>query len=113
MIRGAVGLWLIVISTVDVARRCAVATSCADFKSAVEDAAGSYWSEVQQCSPCVTAPTCGYCLSTLRCLEGTDAGPADGSPCPKWVFAPGPDGAEPDGCPAIPRCEDYPECSAA
>ena len=43
MIRGAVGLWLIVISTVDVARRCAVATSCADFKSAVEDAAGSYW----------------------------------------------------------------------
>ena len=60
----------------------------------------------------MTAPTCGYCLSTLRGREGTDAGPADGSPCPKWVFAPGADGAEPDGCPAIPRCEDYPECSS-
>ena len=44
MTRGAVGLWLIAIGTVDVGRWCAVATSCADFKSAVEDsAAGSYW----------------------------------------------------------------------
>ena len=44
-------------------------------------------------------------MSTLRCLDGTADGPADGSPCPNWLSS------ESD-CPAIPRCEDYNECTS-
>jgi len=51
------------------------AQSCSSFVSAVE---GDYWTEVSQCSPCVTTAGCGYCLSTLTCLDGTVDGPSDG-----------------------------------
>ena len=32
---------------------------------------------------------CGYCLSTLQCVDGTAIGPSDGSPCPSWIFEAG------------------------
>ena len=41
-------------------------------------------SEVAQCGGCVGTGGCGYCLSTLRCVEGSAVGPSDGSPCPNW-----------------------------
>ena len=42
-----------------------------------------YWTEVATCTPCASLSGCGYCLSTLACVEGDDSGPSDGSPCPE------------------------------
>jgi hypothetical protein len=76
--------------------------------------------EAAKCSSCLGTNGCGYCLSTLRCVEGSDGGPSDGSPCPNWVF-------ETSECPgewwfryaqplsflrniAIPTCETHTTC---
>ncbi|CAM9928839.1 unnamed protein product, partial [Ectocarpus sp. 8 AP-2014] len=56
------------------------------------------------CTSCVGVGGCGYCLSTLQCVDGTSSGPSDGSPCPTWI-------SEPDVCPETPRCGEYPECT--
>jgi hypothetical protein len=47
----------------------------------------SRWPRVEaaRCGDCVQTAGCGYCLSTLRCVEGTENGPSDGSPCLNWV----------------------------
>ncbi|GMH56019.1 hypothetical protein TrRE_jg12439, partial [Triparma retinervis] len=76
------------------------AASCSDFVSVVE---GDYWTEVGKCGGCLATAGCGYCLSTLTCLDGTADGPGDGSPCPNWL-------SEPSGCPVIPRCNVFNNC---
>lgn len=48
--------------------------------------------DVGNCTDCVDVGGCGYCLSTLQCVDGTSIGPSDGSPCPSWIF-------EADVCP--------------
>lgn len=48
--------------------------------------------DVSNCTSCVGVGGCGYCLSTLQCVDGTESGPSDGSPCPSWI-------SEPDVCP--------------
>lgn len=48
--------------------------------------------DVANCTSCASASGCGYCLSTLQCLDGTSLGPSDGSPCPTWITSL-------DGCP--------------
>ncbi|CAN0162239.1 unnamed protein product, partial [Hapterophycus canaliculatus] len=48
--------------------------------------------DVSNCTSCVGVGGCGYCLSTLQCVDGTSIGPSDGSPCPSWI-------SEPDVCP--------------
>jgi hypothetical protein len=78
-----------------------------------------YRDAVGKCPACTAADNCGYCLSTLQCLEGTESGPLNQSPCPSWSF-------QETGCPGIdnftlifldllllsvvPNCEDYVEC---
>ena len=49
---------------------------------------------VSQCGGCVEISGCGFCLSSLECIEGTDEGPLDGNGCPNWV-------TEPFTCPGI------------
>ena len=58
----------------------------------------SYWDAVGKCSECNLKSDCGFCLSTLQCLEGTDVGPLDGIPCPSWTF-------QKETCPLIPTCD--------
>lgn len=41
--------------------------------------------DVSNCTTCVGVEGCGYCLSTLQCMDGTPLGPSDGSPCPSWI----------------------------
>jgi hypothetical protein len=60
-------------------------------------------SEVTQCNPCVKANGCGFCLSTLRCLDGGEEGPSDGSPCPNWLFSDSVTSLEFEGCPGEQR----------
>ena len=64
---------------------------------------GDYWTEVSKCSGCLGTSGCGYCLSTLTCLDGTADGPSDGSPCPNWL-------SEPNSCPVIPTCNVFTNC---
>ena len=75
---------------------------CNTFNS---NADGTYWDEVQNCTSCAAAQGCGFCLSTLQCVEGDSLGPLDGSPCPSWVVAP-------TTCPIPPTCGEYDSCSA-
>lgn len=51
---------------------------------------------MSNCTSCVGVGGCGYCLSTLQCVDGTASGPSDGSPCPSWI-------SEPDVCPGTLR----------
>lgn len=44
-----------------------------------------YRTDVANCTSCVEVEGCGYCLSTLQCIDGTSFGPLDGSPCPSWI----------------------------
>ena len=62
-----------------------------------------YWQQVNQCTSCSTNPKCGFCLSTLKCVEGDDVGPLDNTPCPDWRF-------ENFECPVQPTCEKYSTC---
>ena len=64
-----------------------------------------YRAEVANCSACVTTPGCGYCLSTLQCVEGSSTGPADGLPCPSWLTSSG-------ECPVVPTCDEHLNCNA-
>jgi len=38
------------------------------------------------CGECLNSPFCGYCPSLHMCMDGTDAGPINGT-CPDWVRA--------------------------
>ena len=63
-------------------------------------------SAVAKCGSCVDNNRCGYCLSTLRCVDGSILGPIDGSPCPSWVFD------SPSDCPIVPQCDVYSDCTS-
>lgn len=49
---------------------------------------------ISRCPTCTGFEKCGYCLSTLQCVEGNAGGPLDKSPCPSWSYAS-------EGCPGI------------
>ncbi len=68
------------------------------------DSDGPFWSEAAKCNDCVLTEGCGYCFSTLRCIEGTQSGPLDGSPCPEWLFSE-------NECPVVPECHGYLKCN--
>ena len=42
---------------------------------------------VGKCSICTSQIECGFCLSTLQCVSGVEAGPSSGLSCPNWVFS--------------------------
>ena len=94
-----------------------------------EDASESddFWSQSSNCSPCAAHPQCGYCLSTLTCLEGDAYGPLDGSPCPNFLFEESephivaaisdvivvdPTIPIPKICPYKPQCDDFRNCDS-
>ena len=78
----------------------AAAETCASHNS-LEDR--PYWTEVASCTPCTATVGCGYCLSTLACVEGDESGPSDGSPCPEWI-------SKSSACPSTPTCELHESC---
>jgi mucin-19 len=86
--------------------------------------------EVSKCGHCLAVDGCGYCLSTLRCMDGNTLGPLDGSPCPTWIHqdvsCPGELCVQSSGCrlcrsqkletgafptTEVPQCEEYTHCS--
>ena len=75
--------------------------ACSQFSSKDSD---DFWVSVGSCSSCTESKGCGFCESTLQCLNGTSSGPSDSMPCPSWSF-------EANSCPIVPNCEDYLDCS--
>jgi hypothetical protein len=73
---------------------------CGSFSAADNE---DYWDAVRRCNQCTDNPDCGYCLSTLQCLTGTDTGPGFDIPCPSWTFSN-------SSCPVVPNCGDFFDC---
>ena len=64
---------------------------------------GDYYEAISDCGACAANPSCGFCLSTLQCMERGSNGPLSGLPCNYWLTA----AAE---CPEIPQCEQLSSC---
>ena len=67
-----------------------------------DDIDGPYWSEVSNCSSCVSSG-CGYCLSTLRCVSKDKK--KRGTPCPQLIDTT-------TDCPVRPTCSAFSNCTA-
>ena len=46
-----------------------------------------YRSAIGRCSECTSVDGCGFCLSSLQCLSGTQTGPSEGAICPSWTYS--------------------------
>jgi len=46
-----------------------------------------YWDAVSKCPVCTSMKSCGFCMSSLQCLEGNEKGPTTGLPCSSWSFS--------------------------
>lgn len=46
-----------------------------------------YWDAVSKCPECTNIIGCGFCMSSLQCLEGNDKGPTADLPCSSWSFS--------------------------
>ena len=66
---------------------------------------GDYYEAISDCGACTANSLCGFCLSTLQCLEGRVDGPSNGLPCSYWL-------ATTAECPEIPQCEQLTTCGA-
>ena len=75
---------------------------CSEFSSQESD---DYWQAVSRCTKCNALPNCGYCLSTLQCVEGAKSGAFNGVSCPSWTY-------EEDHCPDVPICDEYVDCGS-
>lgn len=80
----------------------ALATQCSSFNDGID---GPYWDKVAMCGGCLDTAGCGYCLSTLECMDGDSIGPKDGSSCPSWI-------SSKDECPVKPICHQFVSCNA-
>lgn len=67
--------------------------------------AKTYWDMVEICMPCLATEGCGFCHSTLQCIEGDVSGPFSGPPCPDWL-------ASTEDCPSTPECTKLTDCSS-
>ena len=79
----------------------AIDLSCAQFSSKDSD---DYWTSVGRCQSCTDAKECGFCESTLQCLNGTLSGPTVDAQCSSWSF-------ESSSCPLLPNCGDNLDCT--
>ena len=77
------------------------AQNCEDFSNE----GGDYYEAISDCATCTENAQCGFCLSTLQCLEGGGDGPASGLPCSYWLASTG-------ECPEIPQCAQLNTCGA-
>ena len=83
---------LVLLLLVGVLTRETQAATCASFNDGVEK---PYWQEVATCGSCISQSGCGYCMSTLRCMDGDRNGPSNNVACPNWISQ----GAEVSSCP--------------
>lgn len=58
--------------------------SCVQYSAKDTD---EYWDAVGKCPVCASNQGCGFCMSSLQCLEGNDNGPINGLPCSSWSFS--------------------------
>lgn len=67
----------------DIYKEKALRSSSSSSSQATSDSSSAYvepkCSTKTQCSPCVAASSCGWCLSTKQCVEGDSIGPRQGS----------------------------------
>eukprot|EP00944_MAST-04C_sp_MAST-4C-sp1_P002907 g2907.t1 len=63
----------------------------------------AYWEDVSNCTACVKTSGCGFCHSTMACMEGTANGPKHDLPCPQWF-------SEVESCPVKPTCHEHLDC---
>ena len=64
---------------------------------------GDYFEAISDCTACAAKDQCGFCLSTLQCLEQGSNGPSNGLPCNYWLTAA-------EDCPEVPQCEQLSSC---
>ena len=76
--------------------------SCSQFSSRDLD---DYWESVGRCPSCTNLESCGFCESSLQCLDGAESGPSGNIPCLTWSF-------QEISCPTAPNCQDYLDCSS-
>ena len=76
-----------------------LAQTCEEFSNE----GGDYYEAISDCGACTANTQCGFCLSTLQCLEGEGDGPASGLPCNYWLTST-------VECPEIPQCEQLSTC---
>lgn len=55
--------------------------SCNNFSAQENE---GYWDSIGRCGSCNSIENCGFCLSTLQCLEGDGGGPFN-SLCNSWA----------------------------
>ena len=77
-------------------------SSCNVYSSLDTD---DFWVSVGRCAPCIQSTGCGFCQSTLQCMNGTASGPSNGFPCPTWTYSL-------EQCPALPHCETFSNCGS-
>lgn len=79
----------------------ATSLSCARFSSRDSD---SFAESAGRCPSCIADIGCGFCESSLQCLNGSASGPSGSLPCPSWLF-------DENSCPEVPNCEEFKDCS--
>ena len=60
---------------------------------------------IKNCTQCASHVNCGFCHSSLLCMEGDEIGPLDSTPCADWLFSQG-------ECPVGPGCMNLSNCSS-
>ena len=58
--------------------------SCSVYSSLDTD---DFWISLGLCIPCIQLSGCGFCQSTLQCMNGTSYGPNNGFPCAVWTYS--------------------------
>jgi len=77
-----------------------LAQNCEEFSND----GGDYDEAIRDCGACAANFQCGFCLSTLQCLErGSNDGPSSEFPCNYWLTSA-------EDCPEIPQCEQLSSC---
>jgi hypothetical protein len=59
-------------------------SACSQYSAKDSD---EFWVSIGRCASCAQEQYCGFCQSTLQCLNGTIEGPLNGVPCPSWSFS--------------------------
>ena len=74
----------LIISSPGASANTNVTSVCSQFSAKDSD---DFWVSIGRCAPCAQEQYCGFCQSTLQCLNGTVEGPLNGIPCPSWSFS--------------------------
>lgn len=75
---------LVVSSQLLSANNTTASSACSQYSAKDSD---DFWVSIGRCASCAQEQYCGFCQSTLQCLNGTIDGPVNGVPCPMWSFS--------------------------